>query len=329
MPLVSFITLPQCLASAITLPMEMLNAADALQRSQHRHGARIKMHLLADRSGPLNTAGGLTLFAEASYRDIEYSDLILLPALWRNPLQVIRRQRGLLDWLVKMAGKGSAICAVGTSSFLLAEAGLLDHRPATTHWFYLDEFAQRYPKVQLKREFLITQAGNLYCAGTVNSVADLMVHLISQLYTPDIGHLVEAQFSPEIRQPFESHAYADQGIDRHRDELVIQAQSWLRERCQENTVDFEALAHTLGLTTRTFNRRFQQATGTTPGKYLQQQRVQVAKDLLRGSNLSIAEIAAACGYTDSSHFCARFRGIMHQTPLTYRKSVRGKIFEVI
>lgn len=332
MPTITLIALPQCLASAITLPMEMLNAADALARTHDRLVAPIKMTVAGENPGLLTTAGGLAIHVNASYHDIEHCDLLLLPALWRNPLHTIRQQRELLDWVRQMAANGSLICAAGTSSFLLAEAGLLDNKAATTHWYYLDTFQRRYPKVQLKKEFLITQAGNIYCAGSVNSVADLMVHIIANLYNSEISHRVEAQFSPEIRQPFESHAHAQQSGesgDRHRDEAVIQAQEQLREQCQDSGLDLAATAAELGLTTRTFNRRFKQATGVTPGSYVLQQRIRIAKELLLRSNLSISEIAVASGFTDSSHFCCRFKHAVNQTPLTFRKAVRGKLFDVV
>lgn len=324
---IAFIALPECLASSITLPMEMLNAADTIARTQLRRPAKLNMVVAGDGREPVTTSGGASFNVNCDYRAIDYADLIVLPALWRNPLQVIRRHRELLAWIERMAQTDNTICAVGTSSFLLAEAGLLTQKPATTHWYYLDTFKKRYPKVLLKREFLITQADNLYCAGSVNSIADLTIHLIAGIFSDEIARLVEAQFSPEIRRPFESHAYAQDQNNHHQDELVIQAQEWLRHHCQTNS-NISALAHSLGLSIRSFNRRFKQATGTTASDYLQLQRTQIAKELLRTSNLSISEIAAHCGYNDSSHFCARFKASTNQTPLTYRKAVRGKLFHV-
>jgi transcriptional regulator GlxA family with amidase domain len=250
-----------------------------------------------------------------------------VPALWRNPLTNLRRYPELLPWLQKLAAQGSLLCAVGTGSFFLAEAGLLDGQPATTHWFYFDQFERRYPQVQLKRRHLITEAGSVFCAGSVNSVADLTIHFIELFYGRQLARKVEAQFSPEIRRPFESHAYSAGRADVHGDELVVQAQDRLRERHME-FLRMPELAKELGLSLRSLNRRFRQATGLSPSAYLQQQRLNSARDLLRTSNLSIAEVAVAVGYADSGYFCRLFREIMKQTPREYRQSVRGKLFTV-
>jgi len=154
------------------------------------------------------------------------------------------------------------------------------------------------------------------------------VHLISKLYGEPIARLVEGQFSPEIRRSFESHAYAQHESEIHQDELIIEAQEFLREHSTEN-LSLQQLASQLGLSMRSFNRRFKQATTKTPGDYLQNLRLNNARELLRTSNLSINEVAAQAGYHDSSHFCSRFRKVMGVTPLSYRKAARWKLFKVI
>ncbi|MEE8056702.1 MAG: helix-turn-helix domain-containing protein [Pseudomonadales bacterium] len=325
---VTLLALPNSLATSISLPLEMLNAANQTARSRHRKQSTIQLEVVSSHIGSVKTAGGLQVLATATIDTIGQTDLIILPSLWRNPLHTLKQHIYLLPWIKKMAAQDALICAVGTSSYFLAEAGLLDNKPATTHWHYCDQFARRYPQVDLKRQYLITQAENIYCAGSVNSVADLMVHLVERFYGQDIARQVEAQFSPEIRRSFENHAYAQFDSSLHQDETIIEAQEWLRVHITE-TIDFRELATRLDLSMRSFNRRFKQAAGITAGNYLQQQRLDNAKELLRTSNLSISEVAAQSGYQDSSYFCARFKKVMGQTPLVYRKSVRGKLFKVI
>lgn len=328
MPRVTLLALPNALTSSLALPMEMLTAADSVARTLHHRGPALQHDLVGPGEDTLltTTASGLTLKLTGDWQAIEQTDLLVVPALWRNPLATLRSYPELLPWLRRLAAK-SLLCAVGTGSFLLAEAGLLNGLPATTHWFYFNQFARRYPRVQLQRRHLITEAGNIFCAGSVNSVADLTIHFIELFYGRQLARKVEAQFSPEIRRPFESHVYSAGSADVHSDELVVQAQDWLHAHCAE-TVRMPDLARRLGLSLRTLNRRFLQAAGMSPGAYLQQQRMLNARDLLRTSNLSIAEVAAAVGYTDSGYFCRLFREAMKQTPRDYRRSVRGKLFNV-
>lgn len=325
---ITVVLLAQSLGSSISLPVEMLSAANELARSKNRQLHRLHIDMAALTSGPVKTAAGLSINSTARLQDIEHTDLVIVPALWRDPLRVLRSHSALLPWLTARAAQSTLICAVGTSSAFLAEAGLLDGKPATTHWHFCDSFARRYPKVKLKRDYLLTQADNLYCAGSVNSVADLTVHLVEKLYGQAIARAVEGQFSPEIRRPFESHAYTQHASGLHRDETIIDAQEWLRAHYAE-TVIVSQLAQNLGLSERTFSRRFKKAAGVSPSAYLQNLRLNTAKDLLRTSNLSVADIAASCGYQDNSYFCLRFKQLMAQTPLAYRKSVRGKLFTLL
>lgn len=324
----TLLALPGSMTTSISLPLEILNAANEQARVRNRRQARINTAIVSNTQGPIITAGGLPLHASATFDAVEQTDVLILPSLWRNPLTMLKQYPQLLPWLQKMSAQNSLVCAVGTSSYFLAEAGLLNGKPATTHWYYCDQFAKRYPKVNLKRQYLITQAENIYCAGSVNSIADLMVHLVSQFYGQALARQVEAQFSPEIRRPFEDHAYAETDSSPHHDETIVEAQEWLMENYHK-PINIQHLSKSLGLSNRTFNRRFKQALGITTSEFLQKQRLTVAKDLLRTSNLSINEIAAQTGHQDSSYFCARFKAFMGQTPLAYRKSVRGKLFTMI
>ncbi len=320
---ITLLALPGTLASSLSLPMEMLTAADQLARGRRNSSSTALRHRLVGVSGRTATmANGLRFELDGHWSEVSQTDLLIVPALWRNPLPHLRRHRELLPWLHELAERQTLLCAVGTGSFLLAEAGLLDRRPATTHWFYFDQFEQRYPDVQLKRQHLITGAANIYCAGSVNSVADLTIHFIERFYGGDLARHVEAQFSPEIRRPFASHAFS---ADVHGDELIQEAQAWL-QRNHNDEIAMPALAQRLGISLRTLNRRFRNATGTTPVRYLQQQRLRSARELLRTTDLGIADVALAAGFADGDYFCRLFRNETEMTPSEYRRAVRGKLF---
>ena len=323
---VGFILYPQTLMSSVTLPMEMLEAADQFQRARYREAAGLKI-LLAE--VPANQDAGSAprtlLSGNCSLSALEGVNLLYLPAIWRNPLPVLRHCDAVFPLLQRLALRGTLICAVGTGSCFPAEAGLLDERPATTHWFFLQQFAERYPAVHTKSRHLITRAGNLYCSSSINGVADLTVHFIERFYGPRIARQVNAHFSPEIRRPLHEYGFIEGESNRHHDELVIDAQHWLQEHFASR-IDMKSLADRLSISQRSLNRRFVQACGTTPLRYLQQLRIHHACELLRDTNLSIADIAAEVGYQDLGYFSTLFRDRMTQTATDYRRSVRGKLF---
>lgn len=317
---------PHALATSVSLPMEILQAASQMARAKSRTERQITIRLAAAERGPMTLSSGLTLLPDMSFDELTPPDLLILPAIWRNPVPTINTMRSWLGRLRECAAAGTRICSVGTASCLLAEAGLLKGQPATTHWNYFDEFQRRYPDVQLKSRHLITQTGNIYCVGSVNSIADLMVHITEEWFGSRIARAVENQFSPEIRRNFRAALYQNKADSSHHDEIIIEAQQWLREHLNQ-AISITQLAAHLGFTVRTLNRRFSQATGMSPQAYLQSLRINHARELLKHSNLSVGEIAWQLGLQDASYFSQLFRRHSGVSPLNYRAAVRGKLFE--
>ncbi len=316
---------PHALATSFTLPTEILQAASQMSSVGSRGAPQVTTLLASPDGNPMRLSSGLTLQPDLAYSALPGLDLLLLPAIWRSPLPTINRLRPWLPLLRDFAATGTRLCSVGTGSCLLAEAGLLAGQPATTHWNYFERFARRYPEVQLKTRHLITQSGNIYCVGSVNSIADLMVHIAEEWFGSRVARAVENQFSPEIRRSFRAAAYQDQADSSHHDELVMEAQQWLRDHVG-NAVAMQTLAASLGLSVRSFNRRFRHATSTSPQAYLQRLRVSQAKELLKHSNLSVSDIAWQVGLQDASYFSQLFRRHSGVSPLRYREAVRGKLF---
>jgi len=316
---------PDALATSVTLPMEILQAASQLASTRQRGRAQVRTLLAANDRRAMQLASGMRVLPDTTVDNLPELDLLILPAIWRNPLPTVRAAQPLFPLLRDLAESGTRICSVGTSSYLLAEAGLLDGRPATTHWHFFDRFQQRYPRVNLKTRHLITQSDNIYCVGSVNSIADLMVHIVEDWFGSRVARAIENQFSPEIRQPFREAAWQDVPLTSHHDEQILEAQQFL----QDNLADpptMKALADRLGLSTRSLNRRFRNATGMTPLDYLASLRMSEARELLRHSNFDVGEISWRVGLQDAGYFAARFKEQFGVTPLHYRKAVRGKLF---
>jgi transcriptional regulator GlxA family with amidase domain len=316
---------PQALATSITLPMEILQAASQMATVRDGDPAPVGFLLAGPTLAPMTLSSGITLKPDVTTDELPALDLLLLPAIWRNPLSALTGTQQWQRQLRKQALSGTRICSVGTGSYLLAEAGLLDGRPATTHWNYFEHFAKRYPQVDLKTRHLITQTDNIYCVGSVNSIADLMVHIVEEWFGSRIARAVENQFSPEIRRNFRAAAYQNEADSSHHDEIVAQLQQWLQMNLHV-PLSMQQLAAQTQLSTRTLHRRFKNATGMSPLNYLQSLRIAGAKDLLRHSNLSVGDIAWQQGLQDVSYFSQLFRRHSGMSPLQYRNAVRGKLF---
>jgi transcriptional regulator GlxA family with amidase domain len=303
----------------------MLHAALQHRRARERRFALPEIRVVAERRGALSMSGSLRLLPDMLAQRVQEAELAIIPSLWRTPQLTVSRHPGITECIRRLAASGTRICAVGTGSYFPAAAGLLDGRAATTHWSFFGDFARRYPAVQLQRRHLITRSGNFYCAGSVNSVADLMVHFIRELFGAEAARQVEAQFSPEIRRPFEAHSFVEGEAGAHPDEAVWIAQDWMLAHLGE-ALRMPELAARCGISTRSLNRRFRAALGTTPLAFLQEARTAAARELLRASNLGVAEIAARCGFGSASHFSRSFTAHAGVSPQDYRRRVRGKLF---
>lgn len=326
---ITFVLLDGMLATSATLPSEMLMAAQDAMASTKRSETRppLKIQTASATGAPIKTRSGLNWQPDLAIEDAIDNQIIYIPGLWRNPRPIIKKNTALIDWLITEYQNGALISAVGTGCCFLAEAGLLDGKAATTHWHHFDQFQKDYPLVDLKRQYFITQAGNIYCAASVNSLADLTVHFIQRLFGNDIANHVERHFSHEIRRAYEMSGFFEQELSRHPDEDITQIQIWLQDNYHRHII-MSQLAEKFGMSTRTLNRRFKAALNISPLDFLQEVRINSAKDLLKTSNLSINEIADKVGYQDVGFFTSLFKKHLATTPTSYRKTVRAKLFSV-
>ncbi len=321
----TFVAVPRVLATSVTLPIEMLRTADAAWASVHSGDARLDIRIAGLDDKPVSTQAGFQLQPDCTLAQASDSDVVFLPGLWRNPRPVLRSSSVLYPWLREQFERGALISAVGTGCCFLAEAGLLNGKAATTHWYYFDQFEHDYPQVQLKRQYFITQTGTIFCAASLNALADVTVHLVERFYDRETARHVERNFSHEIRHPYETRRYLDGQNLQHPDELIIEIQLWLQTNLQQ-PIDFGALAQNFGISMRSLNRRFRSATGMTPLQYLQRLRVDAAKELLQSTNLATGDIAFHVGYHDYGHFTRVFKKFLATTPSEYRATVRAKLF---
>lgn len=326
--LITFVLCPQMLATSVSLPMELLQAAQSIAAAaRRRKRTKLEFQLASLDGKPVATHTGISLTPDCTVTAIEQSHITYLPALWRNPEATLRRHAPMGAWLADQFARGHTIAGVGTGCCFMAEAALLDYKPATTHWYYFDEFAKKYPRVDLKRHAFITQANTLFCTGSVTSLADLTVFFIEELFDAQTARAVERHFFHEVRQAYQLKHHSKEEAYGHTDEIIAEAQTWLSDNAQKD-VTVRELAHNLQMSLRTFNRRFKNATQQTPLQYLQKIRMRIAGELLQTTNLSIAEVAFKTGYQDVAHFAALFRKHFGTTPGQYRTTVRAKLFHV-
>lgn len=323
---VTIIAVPGALGSTITIPLEMLSAANDIARSRRQLDKLVRLELASGvDTSDLALSGGMRIQCQSTLQNIGSSDLVFIPGVWGNPRSSLPRLKPMMAWLAQQYSAGSTLCSIVTGSFFLAEAGLLQGRSATTHWRFFDDFAKRYPDVKLQRKRFITSDERLYCTGSVNAVRDIMLHFVEQLYGESIANEIARQFTHELKRSYESLLLNEDQQRSHHDEEIIKVQEWLDQNYQTDIV-VSSVAKKFKLSVRSLNRRFKLATNASPLQYLQSLRIDHAKELLKQSNLTVAEVADMVGYQDASYFTSLFKKATAVTPIEYRSLVRNKLF---
>ncbi|WP_419147910.1 GlxA family transcriptional regulator [Pseudoalteromonas 'SMAR'] len=314
------------LVTSVTLPLEMLKAGQAFARVHGKPSfTPLTVELCSSDGEAVNTDNALSLHAQSDFSSLPLYDYIIVPSIWRNPRPIVQRNPELSTSLADAWEAGSTLVGVGTGVCFLAQSGLLNGHSATTHWHFAKQFATLYPNVDLKPDYFITQSERIYTVASLNALADVIVHLIELLYGIDAAHHVQQNFSHEIRKPYEEQRYLEGAVDRHADEQIAAIQFWLKNNAATE-LSLPSVAAQFDMSYRTFNRRFKQATGQTAVAYLQQLRVEMSKELLASSDLSIQDIALACGFNSQGQLSRVFKQQMGKSPTSYRRIVRRKLF---
>lgn len=284
----------------------------------------LQVRLVAARPGPIALAGGLRLPVP---RWRGRADLLVVPGLevtgggqWSQRLPLLQPELALIR---RRHREGVRLASVCIGSFLLAEAGVLDGRRATTAWVFEREFAERYPAVGLARGAVLCEDGPLTTAGAITSVFELGQRLAALHHGPAVARAA-ARLALVGGPRTSQQPYVDaELLPRTVQPLSAQVQRWLARRIGQR-YDLPALAAAFHMSTRTLLRRYRQETGATPLQWLQQARVRRAQQLLEAGGATVAQVVAAVGYEDLATFTRLFQRQVGETPARYRRrAVQG------
>lgn len=320
---IAFVVSEQSLLTGIALPVEMFHAASR-HRVRRASQPGLSIQVVSERQGAIGVTGGLNILADHDFKTATDADLVFVPPMWGTPWPVINRNGDLQRWLASQYRRGARLAATGTGVGHLAMAGLLDGKVATTHWYYLDRFRKRFPAVRFEGHHFVTHDEGLYCAGSINAQTDLVLFLIEQNFGQEALALVERQFMHELKRTF-STPYFEPGGAVHHDEGISMVQSWVRQHLTEE-ISVRGMAELLRQSPRNFSRRFTAATGESPMAYVMRLRLELARELLRDTNLTVAEVGEASGFRNNAYFGRVFREKLSLSPGEYRKVVRSKLF---
>lgn len=314
-----------CQGSAIGSLIEVLDIANLYAARGDPQAEPLFRWVVVSPDGRLPAAmGGQDIAVAGSPACAPAPDLIFIPGLhFTGDVAAFMAQVRTLaarcgPWLRDQHGAGRAIAASCAGAFVLAEAGLLDGRRATTSWWLGKLFRAHYPRVVFCEGELVSRDERILSSGAFTACLDLALRIVEQFAGPALALSCAKVLLIHAKRDSQFPYMTLQARIAHHDDLVLRAESHIRSHVRE-LLSVEQLAVVLNTTTRTLNRRFQNALGCSPKQYIQDLRVEGAKRLLETTDLDLIEIVDRIGYADPRSFRRVFERATKVSPAKYRR----------
>ncbi|MGW3343728.1 helix-turn-helix domain-containing protein [Nonomuraea rubra] len=266
---------------------------------------------------PLRVVGGFTMTAAHGLDALAGADTVIVPGVAdvRGPVSARTVQA-----LREAHQRGARLVSICSGAFALAAAGLLDGRPATTHWRYAELLQERFPAVLVNPSVLYVDDGDVLTSAGSAAGLDLLIHLVRRDHGPGVANTVARRLVvPPHRDGGQAQFIQAAVTPVEDDDAVARAMAWAMEHLAE-PITVAALAGVAHMAERTFIRRFKRQTGTSPLRWVISQRVAASLPLLESTGAPVEEIGAAVGFESPVTFRHHFTRAMRTSPSAYRRA---------
>ncbi|MER5375508.1 GlxA family transcriptional regulator [Streptomyces sp. NPDC002553] len=267
---------------------------------------------------PVRTSSGLTLVPDGILTEAPDPHTLVVP----GGQGTRRPDPPLVDWLRAHGPRARRLVSVCTGAALLAEAGLLDGRRATTHWAHSDRLARRHPAVEVDPEPIYVRDGDVYTSAGVTSGIDLALALVEEDLGRDVALTIARHLVVFLRRPGNQAQFSAQlAAQTATREPLREVQHWITEHPADD-LSIESLAARAGLSPRHFARAFRAETGETPGRHVERVRLEHARRLLEDTADGVERISRASGYGTPEAMRRAFLKTLGVPPAEYRRRFR-------
>ncbi len=279
-----------------------------------------RLFVCGENSTPLTSDSGFQILVPHGLEVLERVDTVIVAPTYR-PLAIPER---VFHELRRAHARGCRLLSLCGGAFVLAEAGLLDGRRAATHWTECDELARRYPDLLVEPSVLFVDDGDILTGAGSAAGIDLCLHVVRQDYGSEVATRLARQLVVPPERDGGQAQYIDQPLPALDDsDLLSDTVAWMQAHLGEE-LSVEDLSARAAMSTRTFARRFQAATGTTPHRWLQAQRVKLAQRLLEATDVPIEVVAARSGFSTAANLRKHFGRTVQTSPQAYRQAFRHR-----
>src|SRR4051812_10965847 len=273
------------------------------------------LRVAAERPGPLPaTAGGFAFFVDHGLEALADADTIVVPGWHGDPsARVVEALRAAHE-------RGARLVSICSGVFMIAATGLLDGREAATHWRYAARLAALHPRVSVNADVLYVDHGSVLTSAGSAAGIDLCLHIVRRDHGSAIANAVARRLGiPPHREGGQAQPIDPPMPPHPGDDPIAGVMAWALERL-DDPLDLGALAARAYMSVRTFTRRFRKATGTTPGRWLLEQRVRASLALLETTDASIETVAGSVGFASAATYRHHFASLMRTSPSAYRRA---------
>lgn len=306
--------------STAVAPLEVFSSCGVLWNAMRGDPADPPFQVrTASRDGlGVETAVNLRLEPTCGLDEVTHTDVVIVSAVGADIEQACPANATLYPWLRERHEQGATVAGVCAGAALVAEAGLLDGRPGTTHWGVVEACRRRYPQVRWLPERVITESDRVLCSGGVYASVDLSLYLVEKFCGHKIAMETARALLLETPRAWQSGYAAEPPEATHEDARIRAVQEWTFHNFT-SPVRVETLAERAGMSPRTFARRFRAATGESPVGYLHRLRINAARHLLENDLKSVQEVCRMVGYDDVAFFRRLFKRYTGSAPRQYRE----------
>lgn len=319
---VAMIVYPDVQILDVTGPLEVFARTSRWLIDHGRRGEpAYTVELVAARRGPVVCSSGLELLVRRSFADVRGGIDTLLVAGGIGFLRELG-ERAVVSWIRRMAPRVRRLASVCTGAFLLAEAGLLDGRRATTHWRRCGELADRYPRITVDPDPIFVREGRVYTSAGVTSGMDLALALVEEDQGHDVALAVARELVMFVKRPGGQSQFSVPLMAQATEhEPIRELQVWINEHLAAD-LSVVTLARRAAMSPRNFARVFTREIGVTPARFVERARVEAARRRLEESSLGVDAVASECGFGSAEIMRRTFLRTLRVNPADYRHRFR-------
>ncbi|MFI7035177.1 helix-turn-helix domain-containing protein [Microbispora rosea] len=286
-----------------------------------------ELRLCAARPGTTRTQNGFALHTPYDFHALTTADTVVVPAIPADAVLAGDTARmnvsGLPEALRAAHANGARIVSLCTGAFVLAAAGLLDERRATTHWMYTGILGARHPRVRVDPAVLYVDEGDVLTSAGRSAGIDLCLHLVRTDLGAEVANQVARRMVTPAHRPGGQAQYIEAPVPRCGDDGLAPVLQWALEHLHRQ-LTVAQMAAWASVSTRTLFRRFHAATGTTPLRWLHAQRLARARHLLETTDLPIEQVSRLCGMGTAGNLRHHFTRSAGVAPMDYRRAFHGR-----